>query len=367
MKDTEGVPRDCLVLEDKVPTGEGEVKSKILGGTSLEYNSEAGPLKYLVGTEQGYILMANKKKTIDIQQRFGYDQVAGVDCGKHHGPVYSLWRNPDHQKYFLSVGDWCAKIWSEEQKSPIMQTRYHQAYLTDGCWSKTRCGLFFLTRIDGFLDVWDFYYRQNEVAYSQKISDSPLTSIEVNADMAAIGDAEGTVSIMKLCKPLYEKAPNEKDVMFQILERETRREKTLELSKKKEAEKKPPKKEKDVEAAAKAKEEEVKEHLEKIEENFFKKVSVHEDISEIKARGELSKQAAVEQEAAAAMANTGKSLKTESLEEGKSYKFKIDGKDYAFTVEAGGNIVGNEINGNCTAGNVIFQVGGIDYEGTFTS
>ena len=73
MKDTEAVPRDCLVLEDKVPTGEGEVKSKILGGTSLEYNSDAGPLKYLVGTEQGYILMANKKKTIDIQQRFGYD------------------------------------------------------------------------------------------------------------------------------------------------------------------------------------------------------------------------------------------------------------------------------------------------------
>jgi dynein intermediate chain 2 len=45
-----------------------------------------------------------------------------------------------------------------------MQTRYHQSYLTDGCWSPTRAGVFFLTRIDGFLDVWDFYYKQNEVA-----------------------------------------------------------------------------------------------------------------------------------------------------------------------------------------------------------
>jgi len=60
--------------------------------------------------------------------------------------------------------------------------------------------------------------------------------------MAAIGDAEGTVSIMKLCKPLYERAPNEKDIMAQIFERETRREKTLDLSKKKEADKKQPKK-----------------------------------------------------------------------------------------------------------------------------
>jgi dynein intermediate chain 2 len=84
-----------------------------------------------------------------------------------------------------------------------------------------------LTRIDGFLDVWDFYYRQNECAYSQKISDSPLTSISVNQGMCAIGDAEGTVSIMQLGKPLYEIANKEKEVMVSTFDRETRREKNL--------------------------------------------------------------------------------------------------------------------------------------------
>jgi dynein intermediate chain 2 len=188
---------------------DGENKNKLLGGTSLEYDPNAGPTKYLIGTEQGYILQANKRpgKQVEIISRYG------IDNGKHHGPVYSLWRNPGHSKYFLSVGDWSAKIWSDELVQPIMQTRYHSAYLTDGYWSPQRCGLFYLTRIDGFLDVWDFYYRQNEVAYSQKISDSPLTSIQVNQDMAAIGDAEGTVSIMKLCTPLYETTPREKEVM----------------------------------------------------------------------------------------------------------------------------------------------------------
>jgi len=113
-----------------------------------------------------------------------------------------------------------------------MQTRYHSAYLTDGCWSPTRCGLFFLTRIDGFLDVWDFYYRQNEVAFSQKISDCPLTSISVNQNMAAIGDAEGTVFILQLCKPLVDTTVKEKEVMQQVFEREARREKNLEIAKK---------------------------------------------------------------------------------------------------------------------------------------
>lgn len=93
---------------------------KILGGTSLEYNSDASPLKYLIGTEQGSLMMANKKKDrVEIVQRFGAEQ------GKHHGPVYALQRNPAHLKYFLSVGDWSAKIWYEDIKTPVMQTRYH--------------------------------------------------------------------------------------------------------------------------------------------------------------------------------------------------------------------------------------------------
>jgi len=151
-------------------------------------------------------------------------------------------RNPIHLKYFLTVGDWSAKIWSEELKIPIMQTRYHNSYLTDGCWSQTRAGLFFLTRMDGFLDVWDFFYRQNEVAYSQKISDAVLTSIYVQQSMCAIGDAEGTTSILSLCPALYDQTlqPKEREIMLTIFDREFRREKTLDVAKRL-ADKKPPK------------------------------------------------------------------------------------------------------------------------------
>ena len=116
---------------------------------------------------------------------------------------------------------------------PIMQTRYHSSYLTDGCWSPSRPGLFFLTRMDGFLDVWDFFYRQNEVAYSQKVSDAVLTSIQINGSMAAIGDSDGTVSMMSMCRTLYDHTlnPREKEIMGAIFERETKREKNLDTAK----------------------------------------------------------------------------------------------------------------------------------------
>jgi dynein intermediate chain 2 len=32
---------------------------------------------------------------------------------------------------------------------------------------------------DGQLDVWDYYYRQNEVVFSHKVSDAPLTCIKI--------------------------------------------------------------------------------------------------------------------------------------------------------------------------------------------
>jgi len=125
-----------------------------------------------------------------------------------------------------------------------MQTRYHSAYLTDGCWSPSRPGLFFLTRMDGFLDVWDFFYRQNEVAYSQKVSDAVLTTLQINGSMAAIGDSDGTVSMMSMCRTLYDHTlnPREKEIMGTIFDRETKREKQLDTAKR-QAEKhaKPPK------------------------------------------------------------------------------------------------------------------------------
>lgn len=88
--------------------------------------------------------------------------------------------------------------------------------------------------MDGFLDAWDYLFRQNEVAYSYKISDNPLTSISISngeGKFAAVGDSEGSVTMIQLCKSLYEDTGKEKEEMQVIFEREFKWEKNLEQAK----------------------------------------------------------------------------------------------------------------------------------------
>ena len=123
--------------------------------------------------------------------------------------------------------------------------------------------------MDGFLDVWDFYYRQNEIAYSQKVSDAVLTSIRISQSLAAIGDSDGTVSMMSMCRTLYEPAANEKEMMGQIFEREFRREKNLEQAKR-QAEKKPAQAKQDNKEKIAEK---LQARLKEIENSFFDEVA----------------------------------------------------------------------------------------------
>jgi len=203
---------------------------RLLGGSSMEYNPEANG-KFLVGTEQGGMVLVNTKK------KGGKDSVKVFDTGasKHHGPVYQVQRNPFHTKFFLSVGDWTAKVWSEDNHTPVLSTHYCKAYVTAGCWSPTRAGVFFTARSDGVLDVWDYYHRQSAVAYSHKVSDHALSSLAVQGSpqdgggrLVAVGDANGTVSLLEVSESLSTSQHNEKSSVGAMLEREAVREKALE-------------------------------------------------------------------------------------------------------------------------------------------
>ena len=87
------------------------------------------------------------------------------------------------------------------------------------------------------------------MAFEHKVSDYALTKVSLQeahhgGSIAAIGDACGTVTLMQLSEPLYisQNRDREKEAMAAIFERESRREKTLEVAKKK-ADKKIEKKE----------------------------------------------------------------------------------------------------------------------------
>jgi len=234
-------PTDSILLcTDSKANSNGQV----LGGSAMEYNSEA-PSKYLVGTEQGVVMMVNLKNRKQNNGITVFDQ----GPGKHHGPIYSIQRNPANSKCFLTVGDWTARIWMEDLRTPIMTTKYHSSYLTSACWSPTRAGVFFVTRMDGVVDIWDYYYRQNEVAYSHKVGDAMLSSIAVQGagstsgtvqsqgtsgyssggKLVAIGDVTGTVSLLELCESLALSQANEKKAIELMFDREMKQEKNLEV------------------------------------------------------------------------------------------------------------------------------------------
>ena len=51
----------------------------------------------------------------------------------------------------------------------IITTRQHMSYMTDGCWSPVRPAVFFTSKMDGTLDVWDYLFKQNDPTLSIQV------------------------------------------------------------------------------------------------------------------------------------------------------------------------------------------------------
>ena len=42
----------------------------------------------------------------------------------HHGPITALVRNAFQPKFFLTTGDWTARLWNEDLRVPICMSPY---------------------------------------------------------------------------------------------------------------------------------------------------------------------------------------------------------------------------------------------------
>ncbi|KAM9342518.1 dynein axonemal intermediate chain 2 [Pholidichthys leucotaenia] len=216
-------PTEQLVLD---PGREGNL-DQALGAVSLEFEATM-PTKFMVGTEQGLVMSCNRKAKTPAEK---------IVCiyNSHHGPVYGLQRNPFFPKNFLTVGDWTARIWSEDIKeSSIMWTKNQMSYLMDACWSPARPSVFFTVKMDGVLDMWDILFKQSEPTLSLKVSDSALYSLRVqdNGRLMVCGSQQGEATLLEICSGLSTHQKNEKSLLAAMFERETKREKILEARQK---------------------------------------------------------------------------------------------------------------------------------------
>ncbi|NXO99771.1 DNAI2 protein, partial [Certhia brachydactyla] len=212
-------PSEKLILD----ITRGDQLKNALGAISLDF-APTMPTKFLVGTEQGIIISCNR------DAKTPPEKIANI-FSSHIGAVYRVTRNPFFPKVFLSVGDWTARIWTEElmDSSSIMETKYHTPYLLDVCWSPVKPAVFFTCKSDGTLDVWDFLFHQKEPSLSLKVSNDPLLSLcsQDNGHIIGCGTRRGSVYLLEISPGLCTVRKNEKTLTSTMFEREARREKVL--------------------------------------------------------------------------------------------------------------------------------------------
>ncbi|CAG9839967.1 unnamed protein product [Diabrotica balteata] len=119
----------------------------------------------------------------------------------HMGPIVALQRNPAFPKNFLTIGDWTAKIWTEDcRESSIIWTGFHKCALTDGAWSPTRLSCYFTTRSDGIFDVWDVLQHQKQASLSVRVCEERLNCLKTHDQgrLVAMGNQNGTAYLVEL-------------------------------------------------------------------------------------------------------------------------------------------------------------------------
>lgn len=96
--------------------------------------------------------------------------------------------------------------------------RFHMSYLSDAQWSPVRPGVFFTTKMDGTLDVWDFIFKQNDPTLNIQICDEPLNSLRVQeyGRLVATGSQSGTITLLELSNGLCSMQRNEKNIVSTV-------------------------------------------------------------------------------------------------------------------------------------------------------
>lgn len=207
---------------DPVKTDEQDL-TRSYGCSVLEYETTM-PTKFMVGTDVGMVFACNRKGKSPIEKI-----PVRIDC--HLGPVMSITRNPSFLKNFLTVGDWTARIWSEDcRESAIMWTKCQPAMLTDGVWSPTKCSMFYTSRVDGVMDAWDLLQQHNEPVLSIKVCDEPLLCMKPHEAGRLIsgGSKNGATFLVEVSENMSVNLKNDKPLLTAMFERENKREKILE-------------------------------------------------------------------------------------------------------------------------------------------
>jgi len=214
-----------------------------------------GPTTFLAVSETGELVFGDWNTPEDNMSAIT------AMSSMHSGRVTTLTRSPFYHDIYLTVGDWCFRIWRDGVAEPIYVSRNSPFHLSSGTWSTTRPGVLFIGGDNGSIEAWDFMDRSHEPSLVTTASSSPITSMEFHrseggywvdpsfdkrfdpaappesrADkpwvhpvpkgqehVMAVGDGGGVVHILNISGQLSKRLPNEQMHMAGFFEREVAR------------------------------------------------------------------------------------------------------------------------------------------------
>ncbi|KAH0574177.1 Dynein intermediate chain [Spironucleus salmonicida] len=181
-------------------------------------------MKVLAGSQSGHIFNINKKtKTID-------------QLLAHHGAVKQIQRHFFHQKFFATCGDWCVKFFADDCRTPLISFVSDSQYV-DLQLSQTRPAVFAAIRRNGFLDVYDMFRSLSGPSVQIQIfntSEANCMDFDVSGRFIVVGGNDGVCCVCQLSDGLVQgvnpaQERYEKQWVNLLFERESKREKTLEM------------------------------------------------------------------------------------------------------------------------------------------
>ncbi|XP_017132170.1 dynein intermediate chain 3, ciliary [Drosophila elegans] len=209
------------VLAEPYP-GQEQNRQDAHGVTVLEFEYTI-PVRFIAGTDMGYVFVGNRKGTTPSETLVGCYQLLA-------GPIRVVMRNPFFVKNFILIGDWRVRIWSEEVKncpSTFYIRRKHQ--LISGAWSTGRCSLFCTGDVQGNLEFWDLLMSHSEPIMTIKYKHA-ITHLVFKPDgsILTVSLANGDCAMLRLEEGMRSATVKEKSLMMAMFEREISRCKLLE-------------------------------------------------------------------------------------------------------------------------------------------
>ncbi|XP_064386318.1 dynein axonemal intermediate chain 3-like isoform X2 [Halichondria panicea] len=190
---------------------------------------EGASTMFFIGSEDGEVAYYDWVPMRDSESGKLVPSPPKFHSNTHNGPVSCVERSPFFRDIVLSVGGWTWAIWREGSKGDaLLKSHSSSVQLTGGAWCPTRPGVFFVTKANGNVDVWDLMDRSHEPLLAQNVSPMcitsvypwPLTSKQL---MLAVGDSGGTLHILEVPWSLSHPSSNEVSIMKSFFEREEKR------------------------------------------------------------------------------------------------------------------------------------------------